>query len=192
MIKNNQGISSGQVIVGITIVAVFVLVITFFIKSSAFDSSGGFIKDMADDKDMIRYQSSAVKFDYLKIITDIEEDTNNYKNHTKHHYNILGVVTDVKIKSNKQAEYIVGVMAPEKDEYNLLKMYGLEKPKDNKVIRWDISVGADKEYNNFDIGDKVRVYGEIDKPLKVKDSYTEYIPRVNAKKIQLEKVPKLD
>lgn len=136
------------------IVGLFIFMVCWYLISSVvsggfFDTQGGFIKDMAESRDIKGYQESSEVLNYKELYLDTD-------NMVGKNVKFWGKIVDTRVSSNRAARYTVEVNLNSQTKQELNRYLGV-----SEVDNWYVVANVGEEYNNFNIGDEVEMFGEL-------------------------------
>lgn len=163
------------IIVTILIVALAGFGIYKLAQTNVFDSSGGYVKDLADDKDVIGFMEKSESVSYYDLVNGTTDD---FKDKAIKYW---GYITDKEVATDKTATYNILVVMNKQDTAKVSEKY--DKTSDGLALG-PIVVYTEKAYNTFSIGDYVWMYGTLDEFEKTTEH--EKVPCFKAKKLVLD------
>lgn len=163
----------------VVVSAVLIALVSFGIYkltgTEAFDSSGGYIKGMASEKDIITFMEVAETPSYKVLLDSEVEDLE------ENPYKYYGTITSKEVARDKTAEYEMIVLLNKEDSAKV----GDEYEKTDEGLRIvPVTFFVEKTYNNFAIGDNIWMYGNIDDYVEAQGH--EKVPHFYAKKLVLD------
>ena len=151
-----QTAKSNIIVIAVSTIIVGILAFGVYMLSSldVFDTSGGYIKDMANGKDVISFMENAESISYASIING-ENALDEFKDKPIKYW---GYIENKEVYNDGTAVYNMTVILNKKDTNKVGNT--LNKNSDGLALA-PVTFRTSKSYNNFVIGDSVFMYGTL-------------------------------
>lgn len=144
-------------------------------ETNVFDSSGRYVKELADDKDIKGFMEKAKAISYYDIISGELEDFED----TPIKY--WGYITDKEVATDKTATYTMFMVMNKADTAKAGSSY--DKTSDGLALA-PVIFKTSKAYNTFSIGDYIWMYGTLSE-FKETEEHNK-VPYFEARKLVLD------
>lgn len=173
---SDTGSSIKSILIGVLIIGAVVGLILILAKSNIFDTSGGYIKDMAKEGDVAGFVESAKVIPYPDLLNGEVEDFENVA------IKYYATVVDREMDDDKTAIYTFNVTVNAKDSQKLSSnLYPKNANKEATVV---VKGHASEGYSRFTVGDNVYIYGELTEFVET-EKYDK-VPFLELKKVVLD------
>ena len=175
---SKKSLKSNSIIIAVALLIIAVVCFAIYMLSSSniFDTSGGYIKDMAKDGDVATFVEEAETPSYEAIVSN-KNSLEEFKGKPLKYW---GCIDSKEVFNDKTALYKMTVILNKEDTNKLGDKY---KKNSEGLALAQITFRTSAGYNNFVVGDYVFMYGNL---TELNDSDGELIPHFEAVKVVLD------